>query len=209
MASSRFASVVCCALASLVPPTFLQAQGGGWAMSERVLLLDDFERADGISTLGTAWQGFTDRVMGGRSDMQAGYREVDGQTVLFMRGEVRLENNGGFVQLRLPLAEGGSFDARGWDAIRLIVRATPGPYYIHLRTRDTRRPWAYYRAPIPVSDDWQSVDIPFDAFQPQSLRAELDLEYLVSLGIVAYGERFDAELEVSRLSLVASPDEAP
>ncbi|OAB56389.1 hypothetical protein AY599_21245 [Leptolyngbya valderiana BDU 20041] len=180
----------------------MQAQEREIEMSERVLLLDDFESADGISALGTAWQGFTDRVMGGRSDMQAGYREDDGKPVLFMRGEVRLENNGGFVQLRLPLDDRGSFDASDWDAIRLTVRASPGPYFVHLRTRDTRRPWAYYRAPIPVSDNWRTVDIPFEAFERESLRAPLDLASLLSLGIVAYGERFDAALELARVELV-------
>jgi len=168
------------------------------------MLIDDFQSQDGRSAIGTAWQGFTDRVMGGLSEMQAGYREVNGKAVLFMRGQVRLENNGGFVQVRLPLADRGSFDARDWDAIRLTVRASPGPYYIHLRTRDTRRPWAYYRAPIPVSEEWQTIDISFDSFQPESLLAALNLEALISLGIVAYGERFDAELEIARLELVKS-----
>lgn len=171
-------------------------------MIDQRLLIDDFESGDGISKLGTAWQGFTDRVMGGRSDMQAGYGDSENGASVFLRGEVRLDNNGGFIQLRLPLARSGSFDASDWSAIRLTVRARPGPYYIHLRTRDTRRPWAYYRAPIPVSEAWQTVDIPFTEFQPESLREELDLSVLQSLGLVAYGERFDAELEVARIEFV-------
>jgi len=140
--------------------------------------------------------------MGGRSDMQAGYRGSEDGASLFLRGEVRLDNNGGFIQLRLPLARNGSFDASDWSAIRLTVRASPGPYYIHLRTRDTRRPWAYYRAPIPATGAWQTIDIPFTEFRPESLREELDLSTLQSLGLVAYGERFDAELEVERIEFV-------
>ncbi|MEN1727933.1 MAG: CIA30 family protein [Pseudomonadota bacterium] len=190
------------AVLALITALSVQAQETGDEMNDPRLLLDDFESADGVSALGTSWQGFTDRVMGGLSNMQSGYRAVDGETVLYMSGEVRLENNGGFVQVRLPLAQRGSFDASDWDAIRLTVRAAPGPYYIHLRTRDSRRPWAYYRAPISVSEDWQTVDVPFDTFQRESLWAPLDLESLVSLGIVAYGERFDASLEVAELGLV-------
>ncbi len=168
-------------------------------VADQRFIIDDFSAADGVSKLGTSWQGFTDQVMGGRSTMQVGYRDHDDKPVLFLAGEVRLENNGGFIQVRLPLAEGGSFDASAWQGIRLRVRATPGPYYLHLRTRDTRRPWAYYRAPIPVSESWQVVDIPFSAFERESLRAALDLEQLRSLGIVAYGERFDAEIEVASI----------
>ncbi|HRP88362.1 MAG TPA: CIA30 family protein, partial [Gammaproteobacteria bacterium] len=80
------------------------------------LLLDDFHRDDGIAVLGTRWEGFTDRVMGGRSDMQVGYRDTDVGRVLQMRGQVRLENRGGFIQARLPLATGGgSIDASEWQ----------------------------------------------------------------------------------------------
>jgi len=170
-------------------------------MTSERLLIDDFESADGVSCLGTAWQGFTDRVMGGRSDLQVVYRPDD-QGILSLRGEVRLENKGGFIQVRLPLTENGSVDASPWDAIRLRVRAAPGPYFIHLRTRDTRQPWAYYRASIPVSERWQTVDIPFAQFQPKNLRARLDLTHLRSLGLVAYGERFNAQLDVAQLEFV-------
>jgi len=171
-------------------------------MTNERLLIDDFGSGDGVSPLGTAWQGFTDQVMGGRSDMQAGYRESNGENSMFMRGEVRLENNGGFIQVRLPLVEHGSFDASTWDGIRIHVRALPGPYFVHLRTRDTRQPWAYYRAPIPVSDEWSAVVIPFSGFQPESLVADLDLTALRSIGLVAYGEKFSAELEVARIELL-------
>ncbi|HMB37435.1 MAG TPA: CIA30 family protein, partial [Wenzhouxiangellaceae bacterium] len=68
------------------------------------LLLDDFSRSDGVSAIGTRWQDFSDRVMGGLSDMQAGIVETERGSVLRMSGQVRLENNGGFIQVRLPLA---------------------------------------------------------------------------------------------------------
>ncbi len=36
------------------------------------MILDDFAGTDGISRIGIQWQGFTERVMGGRSDIRAG-----------------------------------------------------------------------------------------------------------------------------------------
>jgi hypothetical protein len=122
--------------------------------------------------------------------------------MLCMRGTVRLDNNGGFIQARLPLAADGAYDASRWDGIRFELRGVPGPYFVHLRTADTRQPWAYYRAPLPVQEDWQTVDIPFSAFRPQRLHSALDLTTLQTLGLVAYGEAFAAELEVARIEWV-------
>jgi len=171
--------------------------------AEEPMLIDDFASRDGTATIGTQWRGFTDRVMGGRSDMQVGYRDNGDQAVLQMRGQVRLDNNGGFIQARLPfLSNGGDFDANGYRGVAVRVRGTPGPYYLHLRTRHTWRPWQYYRAAIEVGPDWQDQVIPFSAFEGRSIRRDLDLNSLRTLGVVAYGEAFEAEIEVARIELV-------
>ncbi len=166
------------------------------------LLLDDFRRDDGIAVLGTRWEGFTDRVMGGRSDMQVGYREADIGRVLQMRGQVRLENRGGFIQARLPLATGGgSIDASTWQGIHIKVRGAPGPYYLHLRTRQTWQPWQHFRAPIEVGPEWREQFVPFTAFEGRATWRSLDPAALESIGVVAYGAAFEAEIEVARLEL--------
>lgn len=166
------------------------------------LLLDDFRKDDGVSALGTRWEGFTDRVMGGRSDMQVGYRDSDAGRVLHMQGQVRLENRGGFIQARLPLAAGGgSFDASAWQGIRIKVRGAPGPYYLHLRTRQTWQPWQHFRAAIEVGPEWREQFVPFSAFAGRATWRSLDPASLKSIGVVAYGEAFEAEIEVARLEL--------
>lgn len=164
------------------------------------LLLDDFQRDDGLSALGTRWEGFTDRVMGGRSDMEVGRRDSDAGPVLFLRGQVRLENRGGFIQARLPLDPyGGSLDVRAWEGLRITVRGAPGPYYLHLRTRQTWLPWQYYRAPIEVGSGWRDQFVPFAAFEGRAIGRRIDVSRLESVGVVAYGEAFEAEVEVLRL----------
>jgi len=166
------------------------------------LLLDDFQREDGLSTLGTRWEGLTDRVMGGHSDMQIGYRDSDAGPVLFLRGQVRLENRGGFIQARLPLdPAGGSFDASAWQGLRIKVRGAPGPYYLHLRTGQMWLPWQYYRAAIEVGPGWREQFIPFTAFEGRAIGRRVDVSRLKSVGVVAYGEAFEAEIEVARLEL--------
>lgn len=169
------------------------------------LVIDDFSRADGRSAVGTRWRDFTDRVMGGRSDMQAGVVETGQGKALRMSGRVRLDNNGGFIQVRLPLAEdGNSLDASRFDGIEITARGAPGAYYLHLRTPDSSRPWQYYRARLPVSEDWTTRAISFGDFEGKSISGRPDLSRLRSVAVVAYGEAFTADIEIVRLAFVAA-----
>ncbi len=173
------------------------------AASPTTYLLDDFQGTDGAA-IGTQWQGFTDRVMGGRSDAESEVVETDRGPALQLRGEVRLENSGGFIQARLPLtATGAAFDTSAWRGFALELRGRPGPYYLHVRSADTQQPWQHYRAPLPVQEGWDRVVVPFEDLEPQRLERPLDLQRLHSVAVVAYGEAFQAWLEVSRLELTA------
>lgn len=166
-------------------------------------LLDDFTNADGVSSIGTRWQGFTDRVMGGLSEMQADVVDTGKGKALRMTGRVRLENNGGFIQVRLPLAvDSDAFDASRYTGFEVTVRGRPGPYFLHLRTPDSSRPWQYYRAPLPVSPDWSTQTVEFDDFEGKSISGRADFARLRSIAVAAYGEAFDAEIEIARLALV-------
>ncbi len=165
-------------------------------------LLDDFANGGNPSAIGTQWEGFTDRVMGGLSQMHCGVVDTDRGPALQMRGQVRLDNGGGFIQVRLPLsASGEAIDGSAWSAVAVEARGEPGAYYLHARTADTRRPWQHYRAPLPVEEDWQRVVVPFAHFVPQGLDAPLDRSRLLTVAVVAYGQAFEALLEVQRLEL--------
>ena len=86
-----------------------------------MLLLDDFARDDLISAFGKPWRGFSDRVMGGVSQEVIVLFEIDGRRCLRLTGDVRLENNGGFIQMALDLV------ARGSDTRCLVLhRRAPG-----------------------------------------------------------------------------------
>lgn len=188
---------------ALLAAAFLTASASAVMAESAALLIDDFKRDD--ASLAGEWRAFTDRVMGGISDMDAGLVDTDRGPALRIAGSVRLENNGGFIQARRSLAaDGGTLDAAGYDAIRVLVRGRPGAYYLHLRTPQTRRPWQYFRAELPVDEEWRERTIPFEAFTGKSIGASPDFSRLRSLAVVAYGEAFDAELEVARLELVAT-----
>jgi hypothetical protein len=169
------------------------------------LLIDDFCDDGEVSSYGTRWRGFTDRVMGGVSEMQAERVDTDRGPALRIAGRVRLDNNGGFIQARLPLnRDGRPLDASDFDAVRMLVRGTPGPYFLHLRTPDTKRPWQYYRAELPLAPDWSESTVPFAAFTGKSIRGRPDFSRIESIAVVAYGEAFDARIEVARIELIRS-----
>ena len=87
------------------------------------MLIDDFSDQNLISKLGTRWRGVSDKVMGGISEAAIARTVIGSRPCLHLTGEVRLENDGGFIQATLDLApSGGTFDASDYTGVRLIVR---------------------------------------------------------------------------------------
>lgn len=173
--------------------------GKGMAQAED-FLIDDFTRTDRRSALETAWSMFTDRVMGGASTAESGFDVLDGRRCLRLRGEVSLENNGGFIQVALPLLrEGGPFDASDYTGVRLWVRGNGETYHIHLRTPDNQRPWQYYSGEFTAGEEWRPVEIPFAGFQPKNLRRPLDPSRLLRIALVAIEKEFRADVAAARL----------
>jgi hypothetical protein len=154
------------------------------------LRLDDFDA--GPAALARRWSVFSDRVMGGVSVAQGAMATVQGRHALHLTGSVSLEHNGGFIQAACSLGDppGSGVDARGFRGLALSVCGTPGSYFVHLRTADTRAPWQYYGAPLPVS--------------PVSLATPLDVRRLVRIGLVAAKTAFRADVALSALWLATS-----
>ena len=104
-------------------------------------VLDDFTNPGRASGTGTQWRCFTDRVMGGLSVGEARFETLAGRSALRLRGEVSLQNHGGFIQAALDLATGsrpGDVSAYrspeiivfgGWGGVGLPLRPAelPGP----------------------------------------------------------------------------------
>lgn len=172
------------------------------AASGGTMTIDDFSREDGRSALGTEWRFFSDTVMGGVSRGASAREAIDGRPCLRLTGRVSLENNGGFIQVALPIeVSGKALDASGYAGVRLLVRGNGARYYVHLRTRSTRLPWQYYAAPFETTGSWTAVDVPFASFSPESLKAPLDVAHLKRLAIVAAKQAFDADVAVALVEL--------
>jgi hypothetical protein len=167
---------------------------------EGIMLIDDFSTT--TSRLGTRWEGFTDRVMGGRSDMSAYLLKEENVEFVRMTGTVSLENNGGFIQVRLPLVNRGSYDASEYKGIEITVRAKPGTYYIHLRNSNTMFPWQYYKSDLDIREEWTTIRIPWSEFGSGDYgrMRELRVDKLKSIAIVAGLTEFEAQIDVANIS---------
>jgi len=188
--------------ACLLALVLFVSTGGVNAEDRTNLLIDDFSREDGRSALGTEWRAFTDRVMGGVSRGSASRDTLATLPCLRLRGEVSLENRGGFIQMALPLGgANGPLDAGGYRGFRITVTGNGRMYSIHLRTTDTRLPWQYYHAPIPTAEGWREIDVPFAAFRGESLRAPLDPTRLERVAIAAANWEGTADVAIARIAL--------
>ena len=147
------------------------------------------------------WSVFSDRVMGGVSVANGTMATVHGRRALHLTGSVSLEQNGGFIQAACSLGDppGSGVDARGFRGVALSVRGTPGSYFVHLRTADTRAPWQYYGAPLLVSGEWTDIVLDWGAFTPVSLATPLDVSRIVRIGIVAAKTAFQADVALAAL----------
>jgi Complex I intermediate-associated protein 30 (CIA30) len=166
-------------------------------MQPAARVIDDLSGDDLVATIGTRWQLVTDRVMGGVSDGTLVRESVSGRPALRMRGDVSLENNGGFVQMALDLAPGGGVvDASSWTGIELDVIGNDEDYGVHLRTDAVERPWQSYRQSFRAGAAWRTVQLAFADFVPHRIEVPLDVRRLRRIGLIAIGRAFTADLAV-------------
>jgi hypothetical protein len=182
----------------------LQAMvGDGSAMTPPAGVLDDRTSGTADATVGARWRMFTDNVMGGVSTGSLSVETVDGRPALCLRGQVRLENNGGFVQmaLELPALPTPPAGAAAWQGIELDVLGNGRRYGVHLRTADLWLPWQAWRAGFEAPPRWLTVRLPFERFEPYRITGRLDIARLRRIGLVAIGEAGEAALCLGRLAL--------
>lgn len=170
-------------------------------------IIDDFTQPHPRAATGTDWEFLSDRVMGGVSGGGLSRETVAGRPALRLTGDVRLDNNGGFVQAALDLAPGGAaIDARSHGGIALEVLGQNETYNLHLRTADVTRPWQSYRAAFTAPSRWTRIELAFEDFAAHRLDAPLDLSGLRRIGLVAIGRAFRADLAVAWIGFLPGAD---
>jgi hypothetical protein len=142
------------------------------------------------------WVFVTDGVMGGVSAGEA----VVAEGAVRLTSDVSTQNNGGFIQVRTRFGGGWPAEAEG---LTLRMRGNGEGYYVFLRTTELRRPWHSYRASFVAGEGWAEVSLAFASFtaaRPE-MPARFTPDQVVSLGLVAYGRDFSADLSVDRITV--------
>lgn len=158
------------------------------------MVIEDFTdgQADG-------WRYVSDRVMGGVSDGEMQMAKDGDGFYARLVGNVSTANNGGFIQFRRALDAPFAEDSTG---LALRLRGNGERYYIHLRPKSSTRPWHYFAAAIDTNGTWQDIALPWSSFTAQGgLVAEFDPSEITSIGVVAYGADYEAQLDVARISV--------
>jgi hypothetical protein len=141
------------------------------------------------------WSYFADTVMGGVSQGTAKFENSGPNKTIRLTGEVSTANNGGFIQVRSSIPQEL---AKGKTGIKIKVKGNGDQYFLHIRNSSTRLPWHYYQLGFDTSKAWTKVILPFDAFIKSSsfLRTSMNHDTIKTIGIVAYGKDYSADVSV-------------
>jgi hypothetical protein len=141
------------------------------------------------------WSYFADTVMGGVSQGTAKFENSGPNKTIRLTGEVSTANNGGFIQVRSSIPQEL---AKGKTGIKIKVKGNGDQYFLHIRNSSTRLPWHYYQLGFDTNKAWAEVILPFDAFIKSSsfLRTSMNHDTIKTIGIVAYGKDYSADVSV-------------
>lgn len=166
------------------------------------LVLDDFQGDAARKRSGVSWNGFTDRVMGGRSDADVGLDIVAGRTCARMTGTVTRRNNGGFIQLAMYFDRGrGSLDASGWKGLSLLVYGNDEDYNLHIQTADASWYDSSYRLTFHAPAEWSRVDLPWSAFTPSNMPERMNTAEITRIGLLGWMREFEADVALGEIAL--------
>lgn len=186
--------IVFAALMGLYPGLQLMAE-------QDIFVIDERTAGDATSAAGNPWNFITDGVMGGVSAGQLGPALVAERPCLRLQGEVRLDNNGGFIQAAIDIPDDVRAVIADFTGILVDVYGNGEAYNLHLRTRDLWLPWQAYRTTFTATPQWQTLRLPFDQFTAYRTGKALDPARLKRIGIVAIGRAFTADVCIARLGL--------
>ena len=159
------------------------------------MIFEDFSKNSGEIN----WEFITDQVMGGISSGSFNILKETNISFLRMTGKVRLENNGGFIQVRKTLSLHKNKDFSG---IKLKCRGNNNKYFIHIRTKFTLLPWQYYQSKFFASENWQEHKLDLNSFERSGalLPRNINSKHIKSIALVAFGRKHRVNLEVSEIN---------
>ena len=92
-------------------------------------------------------------------------------------------------------------NSNDFEGIRLKIRGNNNEYFVHLRA-PRMMPWNYYYAEFYASNEWQIIELPLSSFKySRNQNQGLDFKTIRSIGLVAYGKDFTAQLDIANIEL--------
>ena len=154
---------------------------------------------DNLADQRAQWDMFADDVMGGLSTGKLSELKEGEISFYRLEGEVSTANNGGFIQFRTSIKLKG----KDYEGIKIKVRGNNNKYFIHLRTGATVFPWDYYDLSFEATSEWKTVILPFASFKKSTrlLPRKVNSSRIKSIGLVAFGKEFNAELDLASIEL--------
>ncbi|PQJ29521.1 CIA30 family protein [Rubritalea profundi] len=163
----------------------------GSVMAEETKILEQFDN----DQQELQWQAVNDGVMGGRSKGDFDLKE---SSALLFKGEISLENNGGFSSIR---SYGNQYDLSKYDGIEIKVKGDGRKYYLTARCNGSRM-LAYWSPIQPDKGKWTTVKVPLSAFYATSFgrripSLKLNTKKVTSVGFMLYDKKAgEFELEI-------------
>lgn len=141
----------------------------------------------------------SDEVMGGKSTGNVEVLSDGNLNFIRLRGTVSTKNNGGFIQFRNSI----NFADDELKGIKITVKGKVSEYYIHIRTSFLLFPWQYYSGRFEVNEKWREIKILFSDFKKSNFYqpSQFEASEIKSIGFVAYGKEFEAELDLLKAEL--------
>ena len=145
------------------------------------------------------WSFITDQVMGGISTGTYNYKKINNDNVVKLTGNVSTKNNGGFIQIRRNLNNINLTNAKN---VEVTAKGNNEKYFVHLKTAFTLLPWQYYQYSFTVENDFKNFILPIRNFRKSGifLPDKINPKNIKSIGIVAFGRDFKAELTVKEIN---------
>jgi len=166
------------------------------------LVLSDFSGAEPYVLPDAGWRGFSDRVMGGVSDASFEQTTIGGKNCVRLSGRVTRESNGGFIQMAMYFGRGNAeLDGSAYAGIELLVFGNNENYNVHVRTADCGWYDDSYRYTFFAKDTWQTVRIPWEEFQPNSVKVPLNSSLINRIAILGWMREFQADIALARIAL--------
>jgi len=142
------------------------------------------------------WTVISDQVMGGVSSAALQQDDRHGSACTCLAGRTSLENNGGFVQMRLEMESGSARADCGGLFIELYGAAHD--YNLHVKTNQLDKPWQSFRCTLPVEPQWTRFLVPYAQLHAHRTDAELQPADIKSVAVVAIGTAFEVNVCVRR-----------